>query len=620
MKQTKYIPLIMIILWLSLVTLGYAENNDKDFSLSFRLGYRAVDQSGTLQKYKEDINLEDGMRLFDFTFKLSPTNELSKLFDRVDINVFNFGGDPFEALTLSVQKYSTYQVQFSRKKSSYYYADQHETGGVIYNPHTFDFRRITDSGLLKIWLLPSVNFYLDFNRYDKSGESITTLDINRIEFEFNQPIQEKSKEIAVGLNAQPFKEFSVVLEERILDYENSNSLFLPGYADGGEGARYPSSLNFFNLNQPYTLKSYSHTLKIYSQPIKRILLSGSAKITDQDLDLTYQESADGINYLGKFFDYSFPGMGKFQRKIGLYDLDLSFLLFDRLAITGVIRYHDFEQEGEMTVSGEKKTMDLNYDTLSLEGGIQYRFSSVIGLLAGYRNETRTLEGVETVDYEEKTVRQGLFGNIKVSPSRKFTLNADYQFGTYDHPFTLVSPAEFHRFSAKARLNQKLVSFSASYIFTKSKNDIWQNDWSSTRHNFAFSGSYKGKNINGSASYSYVLQKHQGNRQVDYPPSFSGPAGTFLWEILYEGKSNILNGNLSAKMAENWNIGGLFNYYTNKGFWEISRLWLKGYIEYLFEEGFLAQIGYRYVDFKEKDSGFNDYSANILELSFGYRWE
>jgi hypothetical protein len=35
---------------------------------------------------------------------------------------------------------------------------------------------------------------------------------------------------------------------------------------------------------------------------------------------------------------------------------------------------------------------------------------------------------------------------------------------------------------------------------------------------------------------------------------------------------------------------------------------------------VARIGYRYVDFREKRGGFNDYKANILELSFGYRWK
>ncbi|KKM20636.1 hypothetical protein LCGC14_1643510, partial [marine sediment metagenome] len=53
---------------------------------------------------------------------------------------------------------------------------------------------------------------------------------------------------------------------------------------------------------------------------------------------------------------------------------------------------------------------------------------------------------------------------------------------------------------------------------------------------------------------------------------------------------------------------------------ISRTMIKAHVDYTFDNGIIAQLGYRFVDFKEKSSGFNDYKANILEISFGYRWE
>ena len=50
---------------------------------------------------------------------------------------------------------------------------------------------------------------------------------------------------------------------------------------------------------------------------------------------------------------------------------------------------------------------------------------------------------------------------------------------------------------------------------------------------------------------------------------------------------------------------------------------KGYVEYTFLGGFVSQLGYRYYDFKEKDTVLiikNNYQAGILEISFGYRWQ
>jgi len=74
------------------------------------------------------------------------------------------------------------------------------------------------------------------------------------------------------------------------------------------------------------------------------------------------------------------------------------------------------------------------------------------------------------------------------------------------------------------------------------------------------------------------------------------------------------------LNENWNIGAYANFYSNTGFWEISRTMFKAYLEYLFNTGYVAQIGYRYIKFEEEAASLNDYTANIAELSFGYRWK
>jgi hypothetical protein len=131
--------------------------------------------------------------------------------------------------------------------------------------------------------------------------------------------------------------------------------------------------------------------------------------------------------------------------------------------------------------------------------------------------------------------------------------------------------------------------------------------------------YHSQKIQAFAGYSLIDVEHKGSRTIMYPPGWQG-SGSFPWEIFYEGKSNLVDASISADLAENWALGGYANIYWNRGFWEIDRTTLKTYVEYTFEMGLIAQVGYRYVNFEEKTSGFNDYSANILEISFGYRWK
>lgn len=620
MRRKKIsLPVILICFVFSLTFFLHADNNEKSFYGNFMFGYRFVDTSGADFKYKEDINLDDGVRLFNFDLCYMPNEKLKKLLDRLDINVYNFGGDPFETLGLSIQKYGRYKFQYNRKKAAYFYHDLHEAGGNLYDLHAFDFDRVMDSGLLKVRLGSAFNLYLNFDRYTKKGDSVTTFDIDRIEFEFDKPIREDLKEVTVGVDIN-LNRYSFVIEEKIQDYENSNSLFLPGYADGGSGARYPSALNYFNLNQPYDLKSYTHIFKFSARPISSLLIAGSAQLISQDMDLTYSEEAEGISYLNRFFMYSFSGEGKFFRDIQLLDLDISYLLFDKLAIIGAVRYHDFDQDGFLTVNGEREDADLNFDTLGVEGALQYQFSPKFALTLGYRYEARDLEGTETVTYEEETKRNGFFGNLKLDPSRAVKLTFDYQHGSYDDPYTLISPTSFNRLRATAKLSVDQINVSGSYLWNKSKSEIYDDLWESAKNQLSLRAGYHTQKVKIFGGYSYIDIEHKGDRTISYPPSWSGPAGTFLWEILYEGKSSLLDGSILLSLDKNWKIGGYANYYSNTGFWEITRTSLKCYLQYTFQTGFIAQFGYRHVDFEEDLSGFNDYEANIFEVSFGYRWE
>lgn len=612
--------LVTLTFILSLACSLQAENKNKTFYGAFLFGYRSVDTSGAKSKYKEDINLESGLRLFNLDFHYVPEEKANRLFDRLDLNIYNYGGDPFEIFSLSIQKAREYTFQYERKKAIYFYQDLHQIGqGTLFDYHTFDFERIVDSGLFKIWLGKVGHLYLNFDKFSRKGSSVTTFDINRIEFEFDKPIKEDSKEVTIGVDFN-LNRYSLILEEKILDYKNKSSLFLPGYADGGPEARYPSSLSLFELNQPYDLKAYTHTIKFNARPFNSLLLAGSAQMSNLDLDLTYSEEADGVDYLNRIFRYIYSGEGSFNRKIQLYDFDLTYMLLKRLAIVGAVRYQNFDQDGSFTVNSEKETAVLGYNTFGYEGGLQFQFSGKLALTLGYRNETRKLENLETVLFEEKTIRKGFFGNVRWDPSSAFKLTLDYQRGNYDNPFTLISPTSSNRFKVAFRASLKKFNLSGSYLLSKTRSEIDVDLFEAERNQLNFRFGYNGEKIKIFSGYSLIDVERKGTRSVAYSPFWTGPGGTFLWDILYEGKSSLYDLSLSFNLKEDWKIGAYANSYENKGFWRISRAMLRAYLEYTFVNGFITQVGYRYVNFKEKDSGFNDYKTSILEISLGYRWD
>jgi opacity protein-like surface antigen len=624
-RKKIIIPSLLLVFVFSLGFSVYAQDSEETFTGTFRVGYRMVDTSGADYKYQEDINLDTGLRLFNFSLHYTPSAKFKNLFDRIDLNVYNFGGDPFETFGLTVQKFGKYKFQYDHKKSTYFYHDLHEvSGGTHYDPLTFNFERIMDSALFEMSFGKYVDFYLNFDRYTKTGDSTPTLDVNRIEFELDEPVKEESNELALGIDIQVDR-YSLLFEERIHKYENSNSLFLPGYADGGPGARYPSSLSYFSLNQPYSFWTYNHMLKINARPLDNLLIKASGQISDQDMNLSYSEDSDGIDYTGVPFTESFSGQGIFNRKIKMGDFDLTYLLWNKTAIVGAARYQKFEQDGTMTIDGSDESMALNFETLAFEGGLQYQFNPKLAVTLGYRYETRDfLEGTEpeqrTVTNETESIRSGFFGNVKWDFRQSFKLTLDYQRSYFDGPYTLISPTQFDRFRATVKGNIKEFNYSASYLYDNSENEIPSERYVSDRNQLKLRVGYSKDKFRLSAGYAYIDVEHRSDRIIDYPPSWSGPAGTFPWAIRYSGESHLGDLSLSLKVADQWNIGGYANIYSNKGFWEIDRTTIKAYVEYVFTNGFATQVGYRYVNFEEKDSGFNDYTASILEVSFGYRWE
>ncbi len=620
MRSKKIIlPVLLAAFVFSLAFSLQAQDENKGLTGNFQFGYRTVNTDGALSKYKEDYNLEKGFRLFNLNLHYAPTEKLQNLFDRLDLNVYNFGGDPFESFSLSVQKVGVYQFQYDRKKSTYFYDDETLAGGALYDHHTFDFIRYVDSAFLKVNINKNFNVYMNYDRYTKEGESVTTFDINRIEFEFDKPVREESKTATVGLDFH-VKRLNLLFEGTKGKYSNENSLFLPGMADGGPGARYPSTLDFFVINQPYDLKTDTYTLKFSTNPFDNLIISGSGQWNTQDMALRFSEGAKGTDYMERCFEYGYTGTGDFERKFNLMEADLTYMLFNKLAIVGAFRYNDFEQNGSMTIGNSMMDQDIAYDTVAVEGGLQFALSSRFAITGGYRWEERELINLETVEFMDETSRDGFFGNLKADLFKGFNLTLDYQDGNVENPYTLIGPTAYSRFRASAKYRSGGITLSTSYLTKKSESDVWGiNAWESTRDQLNFRFGYRSDTIGISLGYSTINVQHDATRSIWYPPAWSGGPGTFGWTIDYDGKSNLFDGSISFAITDDFNLGSYYNNYKNEGFWEINRTLFKGYVDYTFSNGLAASIGYRFVDYKG-NSGADTYKANIIEVSFGYQWK
>ncbi|MDA8019001.1 MAG: hypothetical protein MPN21_16290, partial [Thermoanaerobaculia bacterium] len=241
---------------------------DNQLEGMFRLGYRFVDVSGTETKYKEDINLDEGVRVFEVQLDWSAPVGQSAAADRISLDVDNFGGDPFESLHFAAQKYGKYEFRYDRTKSTYFYEDIILPIALAGDPaiaragdfHHFDFDRIRDSAQFDVRINPRARFLLGLERFTKDGSSTTTFDISRDEFEFDAPVSESYDDISAGFEYS-WDKATVVFEQRYREYENDVENFLPG-ASLGEDPLDATTLLRYNYDAPWDYESNSSTVRL----------------------------------------------------------------------------------------------------------------------------------------------------------------------------------------------------------------------------------------------------------------------------------------------------------------------------------------------------------------------
>ncbi len=629
MRNAKItIPVLLIALVFAQALTLAAQDKDAEKALtgSFSFGYRAVDQSGAANMYRQHVNLDKGVRLFNFDLSYVASGDLKKVFDRVDVRAANLGGDPYESFGLSVQKFGTYKFQYNHRKSTTFYGDANESQpGRLFDAARFNFDRVSDTGAFTLTLSKALNVFLNFDRYTKTGDSAASYDVDLAVVDSDRPVSEKMTEMGFGFDLHGAW-LGLVFEQKHQDYANTNSFFLSG---------------------PFEFKSNASTFRLNAQPFDGLLFQGSAQMSKLESTVT---TLDGWGT-----GAAVTGGGNFTRKIDLYDADLTWLLCSKLALVGGLRFNKFGQTGTLTAEGETGTPDFGFKTLGLEGGLQVQFTPRFSLTGGYRYEKRTFtnaggevqiaegqesetaqEPLETLNFTDSTVRKGVFGNLKWDV-KNLKLTLDFQHGNYDDPYTLMSPTSTNRFRATLRYQVKGFNLSATYLTTRTQNEtpggvnfriIYTDDnysdlWKSSNDQFTLRAGYTASKFNASVGYTLINFKVDSDRLIAFNPYWGGPGGAFPWNIHYQGNSTLLDASVGFTFDANWKAGAYVNSYKNAGFWPIERLMFKGYVEYAFMGGFVSQLGYRYYNFKETDDTLiikNNYSAGILEISFGYRWQ
>lgn len=594
-----------------------SEGVEGSFGGEFRIGFRTVDVNGADRKYDEDYNIQQGPRLFDLRLDFVPEEGARKWVDRIDVTATNLGGDAFETLSVSARKHGSFDFRYDRRVSEYFYDDLFATAGDF---HTFDFERVHDRAELDIDVSPATRFYIGFDRYTRVGESTTTLDLQRDEFELDRPIDESVNNYTAGFE-HAWDKVTLTLEEEFRELDNDISTFLPGQSPG-EDPDDLAVLDFFFLDQPYEINSYRHTLRIQARPHERFLIRAAASVLDLDLDVTANEESQGTTFQGNPFTTDLTGAGGIEQDTDLLDLDLSYRITDRVAVVGGVRSYRLDQEGNLLFGAQLNRGLWDVETTSFDLGLEIAVSNELSLTGGVIYEERDVEHADAEggplgELETETTDQdGFFANIGWRPNKAFRLDLGYDTGSLDDPFTLASPTDRERISLRGRYQlSDGWSIQGNYVIRSFENDNtgWESDYDKADLNV----NYRAENLYAGFGWGRIEIDRSIFQLVVTLPGFGG-GQELPRDIDYAAESDFLTGHLRWNIDELWTVGGNGRLYENDGSFALEREDYRIYGE-LNLGAYALQLGYRTIDYDEDEFDFDDYDADILEASVGYRW-
>lgn len=592
------------------------------FTGGFSIGLRSVDIGGADRKFREDFNLDDGPRLFDFHFDLVPEGSQRKVADQVVFDASNLGGDPFETIHFSARKYGDYKLVYNRTVSDYFYQDliiPVGTGDLEKSQdgdfHHFDFQRVRDTASLDIDLTQRATLTFGLERYTKTGESTTTLDIQRDEFEFDKPIDESLNTYIGGLS-YAWEKATLTLTERVRDYENVYEVFLPGFSEGGEEGG--STLDFFFLDQPYSFTSNEHTVQLALRPSSKLHVDLLGNLQSLDLDVDAEERSQGIGFSGAPFSEDVTGNGTINRDIDQYLVDLNYRVSDRVGIVAGARSQKLDQSGDFQFGGALNAGDWNIETTAFDAGIEFYVSSELTVAGGVVQETRKVdsdwsvaEGGEEDGRSESmdTDNTGFYATASWRPMAGADVTVDLESNSFDDPFTLASPTDRERYRVRGKYRwDNGLNLSGGY--TKNDYENSNSGWNADTEHLTLRLGWAGDRFDGSLGYSNVSAE----RSIDQLVNEST-----LFAVFYESDSDFLDGRFRFVATDRISFGADLRSYQNDGSFGVERDDYRGWIQIGFLDGYNVRAAYRMVDYNETGFNFDDYDADIVELSLGYDW-
>lgn len=447
---------------------------------SLEFGVRGLSVSGSDNKYRSDLNYNNGVRLFDSSFFLRSKEGAGGPFDELLVNSSGWGGDPHGYTRVSVEKSGAYRFDANVRRSRYFNALQsianplnapigQHTSNTRHNFSDFDFTGLPENRKIK--------FYLGYSRDTREGPGTTTVRFGGDEYAVTSNSDTRANNFRGGIDARLLGfDLSLLHGAR---YFKDNSSYTVNLTNQGNNTANTSRIDQLIRETPtqgvhYFTRFSAH--RLFAQKLdftgRFIYLSGRSRYA------LFEQTRGRLANGNLAVPQTATARGEAKRPSAIGDIGLTLLATSKFRISNTFRFDNFR------INGEEPLLDVlrprtnagaplatvttnsffarttNYRRFMNTIEADYQFSPSYSVHAGYRFTDRHIElahldrtttlitRAEEVDNQTHTA---IFG-FKARPVKPWTIYFDGEHGNADSVFTRLANNDFTNFRLRNRVN------------------------------------------------------------------------------------------------------------------------------------------------------------------------
>src|SRR5215470_12506312 len=233
---------------------------------SASVGYRLVEiDSGRKELYNEVVNLDAGVRLFNFTLRGDRLGSESTMVDHFSLDATDIG-DPYPKIQLHVAKDEVYKFDMTLRSSDYVVKRLENT---FTDNHRFDVERRFGDFTLTLFPTKDLQVHLFYRRQERDGTDTVPRMIENNVFVLRGRPDDTTNEVGAAADLST-RLFSVHLEQSYRHFNDHGLVSLP--APGLHGLRTDApfttmQLDTFQEGRDQTIDSWVTRLRLRATPM-----------------------------------------------------------------------------------------------------------------------------------------------------------------------------------------------------------------------------------------------------------------------------------------------------------------------------------------------------------------